>query len=79
LDCLSASSASKKTHALFDALLFRWLMILILQYKCIKCINILVNTHVPISLYRVEWVGDVLMHLMHLSVLHSDFDALLMH
>ncbi len=79
---MSALSASKKPDALFDALSLRRLMISILEVKCIKCINILVTIHVSLTYPMhgmVEWLGVVLMHLMHFEALHTDHDALLMH
>jgi len=48
----SALSALTKLDALLDALSFKQLQIAILEVKCIKCINLLVN--ISISVYPIS-------------------------
>lgn len=76
MNLLILLSASTKIDALIDALKLRRLLISILCNKCIKCINILVNT-LSLCIARDGW--SFLMHLMHLKPMHIDFSEYLMH
>jgi hypothetical protein len=57
---ISALSALKKLDALLDALSLRSLLLSILKAKCIKCINLPVNTPIPFCHIYIDIDGMVM-------------------